>query len=395
MLRGSGGTILPKPPTRVLGRVRGPRPGPTLLAIGGMHGNEPAGVLGLQGVVASLGRYREGLAGELVALSGNRGALGEGRRFLRADLNRIWTRERVRRLQENGGGAELADEAAEQLELLRALQAVAAEARGPLYVLDLHTTSATSGPWGTVEDTLRNREFAMNFPVPIVLGLEEQVDGTLLEFFARMGHVSLTFEGGRHDDPCAVERSADAVWIGLSAAGILGGEEVPEVRRARERLARETREHPRVLEMRYRHGIGPDDGFRMRPGYVNLQPVRAGEVVGRDRRGEVQAPESGRLLMPLYQEQGEDGFFVVREFRPFWLRVSAMARRLGLGRFVHWLPGIRRASPESDILVVDRRVARWFALDILHLLGYRKQREMGDLLLVLRRTEDEVRPGPP
>ena len=36
-------------------------------------------------------------------------------------------------------------------------------------------------------------------------------------------------------------------------------------------------------------------------------------MVGDDRYGEVAVPKSGRLLMPLYQEQGEDGFFVVRD----------------------------------------------------------------------------------
>ena len=39
------------PVDRVLGRVRGARSGPTLLCVGGMHGNEPAGVYALQSVL--------------------------------------------------------------------------------------------------------------------------------------------------------------------------------------------------------------------------------------------------------------------------------------------------------------------------------------------------------
>jgi hypothetical protein len=32
-------------------------------------------------------------------------------------------------------------------------------------------------------------------------------------------------------------------------------------------------------------------------------------------------------------------------------------------------------------------VARWFALEVFHLLGYRKRREVGEVLVVTRRRE--------
>ena len=96
----------------------------------------------------------------------------------------------------------------------------------------------------------------------------------------------------------------------------------------------------------------------------------------------VRAPEGGRVLMPLYQEQGEDGFYVVREFEPFWLRVSEVLRRIRAGRFAHWLPGVRKHPDREHVLIVNRKVARWYALEILHLLGYRKQRVRGDVLIV-------------
>jgi succinylglutamate desuccinylase len=123
----------------------------------------------------------------------------------------------------------------------------------------------------------------------------------------------------------------------------------------------------------------------MNPGYVNLQPIAESEVLARDRTGDVRAPEGGRVLMPLYQEQGDDGFFVVREFAPFWLRVSEVLRRIRADRIVHWLPGVRRDPRRTGVLRVDRGVARWYALEILHLLGFRKQRERDGELVVLRR----------
>ena len=42
--------------------------------------------------------------------------------------------------------------------------------------------------------------------------------------------------------------------------------------------------------------------------------------------------------MPLYQPQGDDGFFVMREFRPFWLRVSSLLRRARADLLFRLLP---------------------------------------------------------
>lgn len=49
----------------------------------------------------------------------------------------------------------------------------------------------------------------------------------------------------------------------------------------------------------------------MLPGFVSFQAIRMGEEVGKDRSGPVRAPCSGLILMPLYQPQGESGFYVV------------------------------------------------------------------------------------
>ena len=51
----------------------------------------------------------------------------------------------------------------------------------------------------------------------------------------------------------------------------------------------------------------------MLEGFAGFDPIEAEQIIARDRRGPVRAPETGLLLMPRYQGQGEDGFFVVRE----------------------------------------------------------------------------------
>ena len=122
----------------------------------------------------------------------------------------------------------------------------------------------------------------------------------------------------------------------------------------------------------------------MRPGYANFQRVKAGEVVGNDRKGPVRAPKSGRIFLPLYQDQGDDGFFIVRRLAPVWLGVSRFLRSAGADRLATWLPGVH-AHPERDDAVTLSWIARNRALvGLLHLLGFNARRESGRVLMVRR-----------
>jgi succinylglutamate desuccinylase len=53
----------------------------------------------------------------------------------------------------------------------------------------------------------------------------------------------------------------------------------------------------------------------MLPGFRNFDPVREGQLLARSGpqlAREVRAPWSGTLIMPRYQGQGLDGFFLGR-----------------------------------------------------------------------------------
>jgi succinylglutamate desuccinylase len=357
---------------RLLGRLTGARPGPTLVAIGGVHGNEPAGVAALLRVIEALSGRQAALSGELVALAGNRQALARGERYLARDLNRSWTAERVEALRRKAAAAPLLAEDREQLELLAALEEAFGRARGRTYVLDLHSTSGEGPPFVVLADSPRSRAFGGALEAPMVLGLEEQLEGTLLSYLVDRGRVTVAFESGQHADPLSVDRAEAAVWRALLAAGLLDRGEAPAAGLLGGGLAPGGRRLPRVVRVRYRHALGPEDGFRMRPGYRNFQPVERGERLAHDRRGIVASPESGLILMPLYQEKGDDGFFLVRAVGRVWLGLSALLRRLGADRVVHRLPGVRRHPERAGTYLVDRRVARWYALELFHLLGFRR-----------------------
>jgi len=338
---------------RLVGRYRGAEEGPLLVCVGGIHGNEPAGVEALRRVLARLVEERPGFRGEVVGVAGNLEALARSTRFVDEDLNRIWTLERVARVRERGddaadggGGSTEEGEMAGVLGLLDSLLPDDAGGRD-VYFVDLHTTSSESVPFVTLSDSLTNRAFARQFPLPLVLGLEEELEGTLLDYVDHLGHVAIGIEGGSHRAPASVDHLERAVWLALASLEMVGPDAAPDPGRLRSSLARAAEDVPPLFEVRYRHALREGDGYRMDAGFRNFQEVAAGEVVGRDRRGRVRAPEAGRLFLPLYQDQGEEGFFVVRRVAPFWLRVSALLRRLRADRLARHLPGVR-PHPERE-----------------------------------------------
>lgn len=375
---------------RVLGRVHGGRAGPTLICVAGIHGNEPAGVHALRRVLASLSDRAGDMTGHFVALAGNLAALSEGRRFIDRDLNRAWTNDRLHALRGNGK-VDGCVEDQEQLELLAEFDDLLREARGSVYALDLHTTSGPGGVFSAFTDSLPHRAFASAVPVPMIFGLEEQVDGTLLNLLSEHGLIAITVETGQHDERAAVDRAEAAIWIAVVAAGLLPDRLAPEATDGRKLLQRITGHLPRALEMRYRRAMVEGDGFSMEPGYSNFQEVVEGQVIARDEDGYVVVDEDARLLMPLYQEQGEDGFFLVREFQPFWMHVSYVLRRVGVSRFAHLLPGVDRVDGTDDEVLVDKTVARFFARQLFHLLGFRQIEDAGDRLVMRRRRFDGAR----
>ncbi len=375
--------------SHLIGEFVGNADGPTLIAVGSIHGNEPSGRVALERMARRVELLRESLRGRVYLLAGNVRAFVRSARFIDADLNRHWTRGNIRRNTRLSSKALTEDR--EQHELLTILRTILNSACDEIYVLDLHSTSAGGVPFATVGDTLRNRQFAQKFPVTILLGIEEQLEGTMLEFLNNEGAVTLGFEAGQHASTESIDNHEALVINALVNAGILLSEDVPEFSAFHHRLESATGKR-NILEVRHREPVLPDDEFLMTPGFRNFDPVKRGQRLATNRHGSVKAPESGMVLMPLYQKQGEDGFFIVRTVAPFWLRVSELVRRLKLADYMHLLPGVRRRPKHREVLQIDTRIARFFPLQIFHLLGFRRLRWRNNFLMVSRRRYDTISP---
>ncbi len=363
--------------------------GPTLIIVGSVHGNEPAGVKALQQVAKQMSSVPVDIKGRIYFVAGNTRALPLGVRFIDRDLNRTWTQQNLATVGSHESFK--TSECQELAEIDQLLDSILITAKSEVFVLDLHSTSAHGEPFATVGDTLRNREFARMFPVTILLGIEEQLEGTMLEYLNNTGAVTFGFEGGNHTSDETVANHAALIWLAMANTGILTEKQVPDIETHRMRLAGGKR-RSRVIEVRHREAIKESDEFVMNPGFNNFDAITKGQVLARNRFGPIRATETGLILMPLYQKLGEDGFFIGQEVAVFWLAVSAILRRAGVQRLMPLLPGVRRDQADPETLIVNTKTARLFPLQIFHLLGFRKLRWVRHELVVSRRRHDTDSP---
>ncbi len=365
-------------PPRVIGDVGAASEGPTLLVLGGLHGNEPAGVRALERVFDHLRSRPLPMAGRLVGLRGNQAALAVGERFLDDDLNRRWFQEDPILIQRDASalGRPPRAEDAQRAELLAEVQRLETDATGPLQILDLHSTSGASPPFTVLPDAPRNYPLAFALGVSIIFGLDEVTDGTFLGYLNDRGHQGVAMEGGQHDDPLTEELHVAAIWIALVTTGVIQERHVRELPRHRRRLQAAAAGRPEAVEIIHRHPISPGDEFRMEPGFESFQRVRRGELLARDKAGGIRAAGDARILMPLYQGQGEDGFFLARDLGSVRLRLATALRALGAQRALSLVPGIRRHA-DGERLLVSPHLARGATRELLSLLGYRRWRYVG------------------
>jgi len=376
---------------RLIGRVSGGTPGPTLIGVGGVHGNEPAGVHALRRVFERLAWPDIEIRGDFIAFAGNVRALAQSKRYLTRDLNRAWTPERCaaldRERDEPAAGPGDDVETLEQRELGRALETAVKNARGETTFMDLHSTSAAGFPFAVVSDTRRGHEFGSHFPLPVILGLEECLDGLLCDHMSRLGCRTMAVEGGQHGEPGTVDCLAAAVWLALDAKGILARGAEKEVRRAHSVLDQARGDLPRVLEVVKRHAIVPEDEFVMEPGFANIATVEKGRKLARDRHGDIRAPKDGLVVLPLYQGQGEDGFFFAQEMPAWRLKVEASLHSLNLSTYLPLLPGVDGDPFDENRLYLTSEAARLYPMEIFHALGFRRMRPRGSGLVATRKGD--------
>jgi succinylglutamate desuccinylase len=305
---------------RIIGRHEGNEKGPLLICFGAMHGNEPAGVEALRLMIKMLEvepitNPAFQFNGRLVAIRGNLQAIQENKRFIEKDLNRQWTKQNVDYVKQY----DYKDLGSEEKELKAIIEVVENEIKDyqpeKVVVLDLHTTTAFGGIFSIATDDNESLRIAIELHAPVILGMLDGISGTSLHYFNNENFepetVAVCFESGQHNENLSINRAIAAITNCLRTIGCVSAEHVENLH---DNLLKEYSSGlPKVSELILTHSIKEGDNFEMYPNYKNFQKVVKGEVIAKDKNGDIIAPEDGLILMPLYQKQGDDGFFLIKE----------------------------------------------------------------------------------
>ena len=306
---------------RYIGEYTGKEKGPLFICFGGMHGNELAGVKALEVIFKLLDR--EPLVnpdfifkGRMIGLRGNLKAIAAGTRYLKQDLNRMWRKEMVEKVKITSP-EDLNPEEQELKELITTIELeIGMYQPEKVVVLDLHTTTAHGGIFVIAADDPESVRIGVEMHAPVIKGMLQGIQGTTLHYFNTENFdremVPVSFESGQHEDLLSVNRAIAAIINCMRTIGCVSARDVEN--RHDELLIKYSKNLPKVAELISCHHITDEDEFIMKPGYNNFQEIKAGEVLAYDKNGAITAPVNGHILMPLYQKQGEDGFFLIKKF---------------------------------------------------------------------------------
>lgn len=305
---------------RIITKYIGTKPGPLLIVFGGMHGNEPAGIRAIE----MMGKMLEvepitnpdfEYAGSFLGLIGNLQAHRENKRFVNTDLNRSFTKENLIVVNASEE-SELKHELLEIKQILKVVNETIDEIKPEkVIVLDLHTTSSFGGIFSIVTDNEESLKIAIELHAPVIKGMLQGIKGTTLHYFIEENFgvpmVAVTFESGQHNEEMSVNRAIAAITNCMRTIGSV----LPNhVENQHDNLLKEhSKDLPKVSKLISKHHIAEGDKFRMLPNYKNFQIIKEGEVVAEDIHGDITALDDCLILMPLYQKQGEDGFFLIQK----------------------------------------------------------------------------------
>ncbi len=276
----------------------GPNPGPHVMVVGGIHGNEVTGSMLVEELRRDMDADTLSLsAGTLTLALGNPRAIASSTRGSEphADLNRVFT------------DARLADVADTSYETQRARELAPLLASAD-YLIDLHATNKPSEPFLVViNDTPKHRELCGFFPCEKILHVPETViAGTTIGLLERHRGTGICFESGWVGDLSRVGEMRRSVEAILRHTGLLAHAGAPALQ-----------DEQRLFVMTEAITL-TDAGFAFAEGrgQRSFEPFAAGDILGHHGTAPLPAPYDGILLFPKVPELWKVGVpvgFLARE----------------------------------------------------------------------------------
>lgn len=296
---------------RIIGKYTEGRNGPLLLVLGAVHGNEPAGVKALEYLfkmleVEHITNPKFKFNGTICGIIGNISAYKKRVRYINQDLNRLWLDYEKANCPES---EEIKDI------ILTTNKLVKKHQPQQLIVLDIHTTSSGGGIFVIPGLGKQSMKIAKKINAPVINNMLGGISGTTMHYFIEEHtHIrtnSLTFESGQHEDPLSINRAIAGIINCMKAINMV---EKKHVENIHDKILTEySKDLPNVTSLIYKHAISPNDTFTMKPNYLSFQKIVQGEHLANQNGVKVLAPYGGRILMPLYQKLGSEGFYIIQD----------------------------------------------------------------------------------
>ena len=301
-------------PNRLIGRYTHDLEGPLLIVMAAMHGNEPAGVKALEYLfkmleVEPITNHNFQFRGEILGLIGNLKAFERNQRFIDHDLNRIWIETPTTLDGE-------INELTEKLEIIELINDKLTNSNHrDVILLDLHTTSSDGGIFSIPGPGQKSLNISKSLNAPVILNMMDNIRGTIMEYFNpdydRQAIHALTFESGRHLDPLSVNRAIAAMINCLKHLNMVDSTDVESIHD--DILKQYSQGLPKVSRLIYRHPIEDGDTYETLEGFLNFKRIKKGDSLAEHNGVTITAPQTGRILMPLYQKQGAEGFYIIED----------------------------------------------------------------------------------
>lgn len=305
---------------RLVGRYSQQKAGPMLVAIGAMHGNEPAGVEAIKAVLQRLKDEEVKnpnfeFRGSFIGVIGNLDAYHKNIRYVDQDLNRSWSYQVYKEIAQKPK-AQLNTEHRQIIEIIDELrQEINRAFPSEMVVLDLHTTSAHGGIFSLTTDDHFSITLAKELHAPVIKGMLKGITDSSIHFFhgQNLGipTTAIGFECGQHQDPNAVNIGVAAIINCMRTINCVNSIDVENFHD--EMLIDFSKDLPKVNKIVFKYAIKDREKFSMMPGFKSFDKVLKNQPLAYDADKIVTCPIDARILMPLYQKKGNEGYFLIIE----------------------------------------------------------------------------------
>ena len=248
-------------------------PGPCVVVMGGVHGNEKIGVQIIEALKLEL--FNEKICGEIYLIIGNPKAVTENKRFIDLDLNRLFGDDFSNSNYEEKRAFEIAEFLAKAD-----------------FLLDIHSTIKKSIPFVYCGNTQKHfslaKILATKYIVSPSLALKKTGFGACADNFVdRHGGVGLTYECGWSEDNSMFDKAFSKTKQFLKTLGVAF---------SKESLAK-TSKQPAQLEI-FSKIIAESKNFTFTNEYNNFDFINEEQKIATDGNKAIYAKKDSYIIFP-------------------------------------------------------------------------------------------------